>query len=477
MDSRLTRRGAVRAACLTGVGLLATACARPFTPASAKAGLTLGAGGLLAAVPHLMASYAALRPQEHWVLPSPFHGQYAMLAPTRFNLWTPVPWDSEALTWEQEPLDQGLRRRNFDPAVLQPGLASAFSWRGGTYALPLMQYPWAIQWRADVFEAAGLPPPAADWTLDDFTAVCTELQGYARSGAAPAIHAPLGPLAGQKFLWIPPDSWDADVGLGTWGLWAGFAVGFGGSTAANGLFRLTDPATVEGMGRLVDLAARFALPPLTMKGPPMTSSGLPSIPPLPASACDSTRPYAMQFSPYVPPLGLLAPTAGCAQIWRWARLPRFPMNPVIPTAVVGVGLRDGSAHQAITGAKPQPAVPPMPVAQALPYIDAAVDFILWTYGSDAQALLAAAGLPPVVADAKAQARFWALTGDDAQPVGDWTHFQPYSADWPAIPPANLIGDALSQALADPTQLPALLAGAEKAMNDWVQQQAAPSVGG
>lgn len=466
MDQRLSRGTLLRVSALAGLGMFGAGCTGLRVPGSrgpdassgsAPGALTLGAGGMVTAVPGLMSRYGAVQPRVWWVKPSYRNG----VSRPEFELWNGMAWESDILTWSGEPLDAALHQRNFDPSILQAGAASSFAWRGHTYALPLTQYPWAVQWRADVFTAAGLPAPASDWTLDDFTAVCSELQVYAKSGKQPAIQTPLGPLGGEKALWVPPNVLLWSPAFGDWGLWTGFALGFGGRPVVGGRFRLTDAGTVQGLGRLVDLARRFAAPPPKFAGP-TTAVGLPSVPPLPAGACDvASRPYAMQFTPYVPPLGPLAPPAGCTPVWQWARLPRFPADPVVPTAVVGMGLQDGNAVR--------PGQAPKPVAQALPYIQATADLILWLYGSEAQALLAATGLPPVLADPQAQARFWSQAASSAKVVGDWAHFQPYTAGWPALPPAKLVGDALTPAVADPAQLPALLAAAEKQMNAWVQQ--------
>jgi len=154
--------------------------------------------------------------------------------------------------------------------------------------------------------------------------------------------------------------------------------------------------------------------------------------------------FALDFLAYEPEVASLY-----GPKWRFARLPLFPVTPVIPTLFVGAGLN---------------APPGMPADIIDPYESAAVEFVTWSYGAEAQALLAAAGVAPVLADAAIQKGFWTAASGNAEAIGDWRHFVNFAAGWPADPPSQIMADALTQAVQAPATLATLLAQAEQAMN-------------
>jgi len=330
-------------------------------------------------------------------------------------------------------LDGALRVLNFNPATLLPGGVEAFALSGRTLALPTTVRPWCVAWRTDAFQAAGLPDPDPQWTLDAFEAACAGLQHAAAAGRVKGLAAALSPAVGQYRI-TDTSHHSIQFLSGTLteeGLWEGFALGFGGAVIDRGRFVLTDPGTVAGLGRLVSIGARYGLPPAKV---PAQVAGLSQLLDL----------YALDLVPYGPDVtGLYDPR------WRFARFPRLPVVPVVPTLFMGAGL--------IT----QPRTTAGAVA---PYANAAAEFLVWSSGSEAQALLTGAGVAPVSADAATQQRFWSAAPAKSRAVGDWQHFVNYAEGWPAYPPTPIMADALTQAVQAPSTLGALLAGAEQKMN-------------
>ena len=114
-------------------------------------------------------------------------------------------------------------------------------------------------WRTDAFQAAGLDPPGAHWTLIEFHQACTALEGLAASGRLPGLKSALGPIVSSPAPRYPPAPGNNGLdALSSPGLWQAFAWGFGGPIATADGFRLTDAATVAGMQALVDLIREFA---------------------------------------------------------------------------------------------------------------------------------------------------------------------------------------------------------------------------
>ena len=366
-----------------------------------------------------------------------------------------------------EPLDAALRLPNINLPALTRGTEPALQFGGETYGLPLTQLPWGVRWRTDVFAAAGLAPPAADWTLAEFEAACTRLQEFAASGKEPSIATALGPFRAEYGMPVGPLStfWVGSV-FEAAGLWQAFVVGFGGSATSGGRFTLTASQTVQGLRQLVDLARRFGSPASpAAKGFAPTPQQQGAV----LSGCPSDGGnYGMWFAPYVPPLRfktpLAPPSANCGQ-WQWARMPRFPAEAVIPTIVSGLGLKWQPPD--IPGAKSPPRAPASAVTE---YASAAVTFVDWLYGDQAQALLRQAGFIPVSSAADVQGPFWATAAPDIRALGDYADFQDYAAGWPAVPPTDYVGQALEQALTQPGQLNALLTAAEQKLNSWLDQQ-------
>lgn len=295
-----------------------------------------------------------------------------------------------------------------------------------------------MAWRPDAFAAAGLPDPTPEWTLHDFEAACAALQGVVAAGKVNGLASVLWPMAGAMYQIADTSDHSPEGFRGSLyfpGLWVGFARGFGGQIVDKGRFTLTDPGTVAGLGRLVHMAARYAMPPARV---PKQVDGISQLMDL----------FALDFFPYDPTV-----ISRYGERWRFVRLPRFPVDPLIPTSFTGAGLRLGSPTPTGT--------PPKDLDR---YVAAAAEFLTWSYGSEAQTLLAAAGVVPVLADPATQDRFWSASAPNFRAVGDWGHFVNYAEGWTAYPPDSIMGDTLSAAVQAPATLPALLKQAEQKMN-------------
>lgn len=336
-----------------------------------------------------------------------------------------------------------LGAHNFDPAMVQAGLLDGFQTGHGLWGLPVSQAPVAIRWRKDAFAAAGLGAPAPDWTIADFQVACTELQRVVQSGKVRGLQAVLYP-AGSYFLG-PNCCWGV-LFEPAW--WVAFALGYGGTIAKNGVFAF-DRRALEGLSVLVDIVGRF--------GPPPDGQGLP--------AGDFPDGFALALDFWGPPGGA-QPAAQISTLpavaavlrygpeWAWARVPRFPVRPVITTLANGEGLTR------LTNTEPDEG-----------QLELAVEALLWLYDPDAQRLLQAWGAVPVLADPEAQRQFWARQTPEDQAVGDWGNFVGYGAGWPGSVNVSLMSAALNNAVRDPSQLGAQVATAEQKMNASLAQGA------
>lgn len=66
------------------------------------------------------------------------------------------------------PLNDLIERDNFDLSVFYEALLDPLYFEGNLYALPQEISPFVIYYNKDLFEAAGVPLPADDWTIEDF---------------------------------------------------------------------------------------------------------------------------------------------------------------------------------------------------------------------------------------------------------------------------------------------------------------------
>jgi len=99
-------------------------------------------------------------------------------------------------------LTVALRSLNFQPDALFPGTLASWSNHGHVLGVPTSVTPWGVRWRQDAFTAAGLPPPSADWTFDDFQQDCLALQALATSGRVRGLTAALGPMSPARHPYL-----------------------------------------------------------------------------------------------------------------------------------------------------------------------------------------------------------------------------------------------------------------------------------
>jgi len=441
----ISRRALLRQAAPGAAALLLSGCAVPRRAAtgayrssalpnsSPRPPLHLGAYGIFGSVPHLYDRFNATHPGM--VITAGRSPGAGLVLNGMFE-------DGIDQQVQQfEPIEGPLRATNFDPARLLSGSVAAFSPSGHIYGLPVSQAPRCLWWRTDAFAAAGLTAPDPLWSLADFESACATLQGLAAGGRLRNLEFALGPMLGRYTVVDKHGQVVAGFpgALESGGLWEAFALGFGGSVVDAGRFRLTGAQTLVGLARVVDIARPYSLP---------TAAA-----PIPAEsmAAFSDR-YAMEFTAYSPPGGSTPPDLPRHDSrWKYVRLPVFPATPIIPTAYWGEGVTAGSAA---------------------PYTDAAARFLLWLFEQEPQALLAAADIPPVLADPAVQGAFWTNAAPATQAVGDWRHFVDYPEGWPATPPNSIVAQALEQAVKDPPALADALAQADRQMNAWVDARAA-----
>ena len=335
-----------------------------------------------------------------------------------------------------QPLDAALKAANFDPRQVQPDFLQSYRHHNTPSGLPISQMPLAVRWRRDVFAPLRLSPPKADWSIDDFERVCQTVSAAIEGGHAPDLLAPLYPVAAATALSFGIVANPA--------FWMAFALGYGGSVVTDGRFA-PDAGALQGLSVLVDIVRRYC--PLSVGRPIDTTAGLVQL----------SRRFALAFDLWAPP-GVFAPSQIFGAQWAWARLPRFPVRPVVTTLTNGEGLTMPPHGQQDPG-----------------QLDMAVEALLWLYRPAAQALLQAWGAVPVLAAEGIQKQFWSRQSSADQAVGDWRNFVPYDAGWPSSQVGwpsgsvkykitNVMMGALSQAFRHPEALAANVVQAARLLN-------------
>jgi len=229
-----------------------------------------------------------------------------------------------------------------------------------------------------------------------------------------------------------------------------FALGYGGTVASGPRFAF-DAAALDGLSALADIARRFGAGAETV---PTAAGGIAGMADQYAIAFDTwTPPSGAGSDGGVPSLSSSLPSLRFGKEWAWARVPRFPVPPVVTTALDGEGLT-------LSGSAAPADLPP------------AVQALLWLFAPGAQAALRAYGLPPVRSDVNAQGGFWGMWGPSGQAVGDWRRFTPYDAGWPGPAGSAPMAQALAGAVAEPARLGALVVAAARQMSEQAQAAAA-----
>lgn len=68
-----------------------------------------------------------------------------------------------------------MERDNIRPEDYIPALFEAFSHDGKTFGIPKDNAAWGVYYNKDMFDAAGLPYPALDWSLEEFRELALQL--------------------------------------------------------------------------------------------------------------------------------------------------------------------------------------------------------------------------------------------------------------------------------------------------------------
>ena len=334
-----------------------------------------------------------------------------------------------------------------------PSALSAFTYAGQVFGLPLTVAPAAVMWHPKTFAAAGLQPPAPDWTLRDFLTVCAALQGLVESGRVAGLRCVLPPFVGTGVVRFTGSTPSAMPVFGAFGLyaqdflWAAFVQGFGGTLFRDGAFDLTTPAAVEGIDQLTRIAREFGGPTRLLNHNYDAQTAMVQ----PATG------YAMRFG--IHSLFARAFDTGPADPWslakyRWAAFPRLPVRDVIPANFQGV---EAAYH-------PRPPMAPQG-GMTRDDLGALARFLLWLYEAPQQSALRSVGLAPVTADAATQDAFWLQPPHGTRM--DWRRFTDYRQGWLGTPTPKTMFDALSAIVADPHTLRPQVAQATAALNAWL----------
>lgn len=344
-----------------------------------------------------------------------------------------MPWRQRRV---RHDLTEALRALNLDAAAYLPGTMAFWTDRGQVLGVPVSESPWGVIWRPDVFAAAGIAAPDANWTFNEFLDACSAVQGLAKSGRMRGLRAALSPISPQI---IPAPQLPFAGTLALEGLWQAFARGFGGSIAADNRFTLTEAKTVAGNRTLCELAKQYCIAAEGLSALAVAKTGLKTF----AAWLDAMfARVGMGFWLY----GDGLPTSV-----KWARLPRFPIQPVIPVVSSAVVLEASGA--------------PLPAAGSSEAL-AAAEFGSWLDSSRAAPIMAAAGIPPATANPAVQNAFWSGTGPGpAAVVGDWKNFRDVYSGFPVIPPRDYVASALGEALAGKLTVANALAKAQRQLGD------------
>jgi len=132
------------------------------------------------------------------------------------------------------PLDELVRRDEYDLDAFFSGAPDAYRYGGSLYAIPVLGSTQVMFYNKDLFDAAGLDYPTDDWTWDDFLAAARQLTIVDENGRLQVAGcAPYDPVC-----WI----WSA-----------------GGRLASDDCSELylTDPNTIAGLQFYVDLKNKY----------------------------------------------------------------------------------------------------------------------------------------------------------------------------------------------------------------------------
>ncbi len=339
-------------------------------------------------------------------------------------------------------LNEAMRLSNFEPRALLPGALACFSdVGGGVYGLPVAVHPIYVLCSVQALEASGLPvPPPASWTVEDFAAACLAVDAATRAGKRTGVIAALPPMVGK--VRVGAATYSGSLAMSA--LWTAFVLGYGGSIVRGGRFALDNPGAVEGLARLVSLAREYGAPSADLLT--FNTGGL--------------RPGTAPAFWFLPYLGEGVP----GPAWCAARMPRFPVRPVVPADAEGVTLVRPAGGTGYTTSYTQ--APPAAALRAV------VEYALWRYGISRANPSGSYLPPPVLGAAAAQRGYWEAQAKRAPglgALGDWQQYVFTGAGWPSVAPrvTAVMYQALSEAVTNGAHLATLLAAASRKMNNLI----------
>jgi multiple sugar transport system substrate-binding protein len=114
-----------------------------------------------------------------------------------------------------------MQRDSVSPDDYIPALFEAFSNDGKTYAIPKDSAAWGIYYNKAMFDAAGIPYPKDNWTLDDFRTYAIELTRDQNGNPASSPNFDPNNIKQWGFVWLEPTPTTSEVTRG-------FVKAFGG---------------------------------------------------------------------------------------------------------------------------------------------------------------------------------------------------------------------------------------------------------
>jgi multiple sugar transport system substrate-binding protein len=169
-------------------------------------------------------------------------------------------------------LDLGplMKRDNVQPTDYIPALFEAFSHAGKVYAIPKDSAAWGMYYNKAMFDAAKIPYPKDNWTLDDFRTYAIELTRDKNDNPSSSEKFDRNNIKQWGFAWLEPTPTTTEATRG-------FVKAFGGDwyNEAHTETLITDPKVLAYFQMMVDLRCKYNAVPTaaqaTSQGDPFRS--------------------------------------------------------------------------------------------------------------------------------------------------------------------------------------------------------------
>jgi len=145
-----------------------------------------------------------------------------------------------------------MKRDSVAPDDYIPALFDAFSNGGKTYALPKDSAAWGMYYNKAMFDAAGIPYPKDNWTMDDFRNYAIELTLDKNNNPASSSKFDPNNIKQWGFAWLEPTPRESEAPRG-------FVKAFGGDwyNAAYTETLITDPKVQAYFQLMADLRCKL----------------------------------------------------------------------------------------------------------------------------------------------------------------------------------------------------------------------------